>query len=152
MAFTAAASPFFLIVVRRWGVRVQHPGVQDLVWDYYNTNAQDTSAEPDAGGLAIDLARLLIRHQSHIGGELRSLPGREWKGDAWPRQDVNADWWAWRPVISFAWDDSETMNVLEARAVLQTLRWRARSHRFVGSRCIHLVDSQVVLGDRKSVV
>ena len=36
--------------------------------------------------------------------------------------------------------------MLEARALLQTLRWRARTQFFVGSRCIHLLDSQVCLG------
>ena len=36
--------------------------------------------------------------------------------------------------------------MLEARAFLHTLRWRARTQYFIGSRCIHLLDSQVVLG------
>ena len=95
----------------------------------------------------LDMARAVVAYQCHVGGELRSLPGREFSGNTWPRHGVPAqDWWKWATVISFPWLASESINMLEARAFLHSLRWRARTQYFIGSRCIHLLDSQVVLG------
>ena len=95
------------------------------------------------------MAKLLISYQSHVGGEIRSVPGKEFVSNTWPRQSVNSKWWKWKTVISFQWNDQESINMLEARALLQSLRWRSKSSYFVGSRVIHLLDSQVVLGALK---
>ena len=41
----------------------------------------------------------------------------------------------------------ESINVLEARAILAALKWRVGGfHKMVGSRFVHLVDSQVCMG------
>ena len=94
----------------------------------------------------LNMARALVGYQCHVGGEIRSIPGRQFEGDTWPRHGLPAEWWGWRTVLSFPWSEAESINMLEARALLQTLRWRAHTQFFVGSRCIHLLDSQVCLG------
>jgi len=93
-----------------------------------------------------DLVEMLMRYQTHVGGQIRCRPGREFFGMVWPRASVEANWWKWRTVISFPWDFSESINLLEAPALLNALRWRAHGTNFVNSRFIHLLDSQVVLG------
>ena len=60
-----------------------------------------------------------------------SLPGRLWR---------------WKVVSGWKWTgDPEHINTLEARAVLTTIRWRVLQKRQVNTRCLHLVDSLVVL-------
>ena len=46
--------------------------------------------------------------------------------------------WRWQ-------GDPEHINVLEARAVLTTVRWRVMQQKQLNVRCVHLVDSLVVL-------
>ena len=74
------------------------------------------------------------------------LPGPEFVGMVWPRQAVEANWWQWKTVISFPWDFNDNINILEARALLNTVRWKVQRTNFVNSRFLHLLDSQVVLG------
>lgn len=54
--------------------------------------------------------------------------------------------WRWRAVSGWKWKgDAEHINVLEARAVFTSVKWRILQHKQVNVRCIHLVDSLVVL-------
>ena len=62
------------------------------------------------------------------------------------RTGVPRSLWRWKPVSGWKWKgDPEHINVLEARAVFTTIKWRVLQHRQVNLRCIHLVDSLVVL-------
>ena len=62
------------------------------------------------------------------------------------RASIPAALWRWRIVSGWRWTGSpEHINVLEARAVLTTLRWRVEQLKQLDQRCVHLVDSQVVL-------
>ena len=52
----------------------------------------------------------------------------------------------WTTVAGWQWKgDPEHINVLEARAVLTSMRWRVAQKKQRDLRCIHLVDSLVVL-------
>ena len=78
---------------------------------------------------------LLLQHNTDLPVKhhrLRlSLPGRLWR---------------WRTVAGWKWSDSsEHINVLELRAVLTTIKWRTERLHQQDLRCIHLVDSLVVL-------
>ena len=62
------------------------------------------------------------------------------------RTGIPARLWRWATVAGWQWGgDVEHINVLEARAVLTTVKWRVFQRRQVNLRCIHLVDSLVVL-------
>lgn len=62
------------------------------------------------------------------------------------RSGVPAKLWRWTPVSGWKWKgDVEHINVLEARAVFTTLKWRVLQRKQLNVRCVHLVDSLVVL-------
>ena len=62
------------------------------------------------------------------------------------RASIPAKLWRWKVIAGWKWVGSpEHINVLEARAVLTTLKWRAEQRQQVDVRCVHLVDSLVVL-------
>ena len=120
---------------------------QELVDEYFSQPLLEMDLLPECRhSNELAMARALVAYQCHVGGELRSLPGRQPSSTMWPRAGIPSEWWKWSVILSFPWAEVESINMLEARAVLQTLRWRARSQYFVGSRCVHLVDSQVCLG------
>lgn len=52
----------------------------------------------------------------------------------------------WKTVAGWQWvGNAEHINVLEARAVLTTVKWRICQRKQLSVRCVHLVDSLVVL-------
>jgi len=130
-----------------WGYPVPLLRVQSMV-DAYFTKALPTADRylQERPSREVGLVEMLMRCQTHVGGQIRFRPGREFIGMVWPRVSVEAQWWKWRTVISFPWDYSESIRLLEARALLSALRWRAHGTNFVHSRFIHLLDSQVVRG------
>lgn len=61
------------------------------------------------------------------------------------RASIPGSLWRWKVVSGWRWTGSpEHINVLEARATLTTLRWRAEQLK-QETRFVHLVDSLVVL-------
>lgn len=62
------------------------------------------------------------------------------------RSSVPAKLWRWREVAAWAWKGApEHINQLELRAVLTTIKWLVTKQKRFGCRCVHLVDSMVVL-------
>ena len=62
------------------------------------------------------------------------------------RSGIPGKLWRWKPVAGWRWQgDPEHINVLEARAVFTTIKWRVMQQHQLNLRCIHLVDSLVVL-------
>ena len=133
--------------MRSWGYNVEKLVPQTMVLDYFGRPLVDTDALPEARHSREKvLASAIVAHQSHTGGDVRSIPGREFQGDTWPRMGIDPSWWTWKVVVSHPWDNEESINMLEARAVLQALKWRTRSTSSIAARVVHLADSQVTLG------
>ena len=142
-----------------WGYEVPKLDAQEMVDEYFLSFLEEEE-EKDIQPISPDLemAHLLICRQTHVGGQLRCVPGKPFNCKQWPRQSVTGAWWHWRTVVSYQWkhpvpvslpeQSEESINVLEARAILATLKWRANggSQKLVGSRFVHLVDSQVCMG------
>ena len=62
------------------------------------------------------------------------------------RASIPASLWRWRIISGWKWiGRKEHINVLEARATLTTLKWRAEQLQQQDLRFVHLVDSLVVL-------
>ena len=62
------------------------------------------------------------------------------------RMGIPSALWRWRTVAGWKWTgDPVHINVLEARAVLTTVKWRVCQKKQLSVRCVHLVDSLVVL-------
>ena len=63
----------------------------------------------------------------------------------YPRKAIAAALWSWQPVFKNLWKFADHINVLEAIAILQDLKWRARAAFRLGSRFLHLSDSFVAI-------
>ena len=87
----------------------------------------------------------LLRRQTHVGNDIRST-GIFGAPTRWPRSEINAAWWNWRPVADGPWQHSDHINALELRSDFLALRWRLRVAANVGTRALQLMDSQVSLG------
>lgn len=62
------------------------------------------------------------------------------------RARVPSKLWRWHSVAGWKWEGGQGINVLEAGgAVLTTLKWRVCQRKQINPRCVHLVDSLVVL-------
>ena len=62
------------------------------------------------------------------------------------RASIPAKLWRWRTISGWKWSGNpEHINVLELRAVFTTLKWRIEHLGQTDLRCVHLVDSLVVL-------
>ena len=62
-------------------------------------------------------------------------------------QGIDARMWRWKETLSCPWSyQNEHINVLEARALCLAIRWRSRQAQAHGTRFLHLIDSQVVMG------
>jgi hypothetical protein len=91
------------------------------------------------------LTEAFLRRVQYRGSDIRMDVGVMLNPEAVPRMPISARKWRWRAVKGWAWKDTEHINVLEARAILQTLKWRSRSLVSFHSRFVHLSDSQVSL-------
>ena len=62
------------------------------------------------------------------------------------RASLPSKLWRWKDVAGWKWTgDVEHINVLELRSVLTTVKWRVEQLKQQQARCVHLVDSLVVL-------
>jgi len=145
-----------------WGYKVPELDAQEMVDGYFLSFLEEEEEkqvfDPSKRSLdGLEMAHLLICRQTHVGGQLRCVPGKPFNCKQWPRQSVTGAWWHWKTVVSYQWMHSvpvnqptqseESINVLEARAILAALKWRAgRFSKMVGSRFVHLIDSQVCMG------
>ena len=104
----------------------------------WTTSTQDCSAvlvRKLCGLVSIKGEDILLQHHTDVPVRYHRL-----------RMSIPSKLWRWRTGSGWTWSDSsEHINVLELRAVLTTIKWRVeRLHQF-DLRCVHLVDSLVVL-------
>ena len=96
----------------------------------------------------VTLTNLFIGMACHKGADIRIVQGTGKEPARWPRESFSASFWHWHDILSFRWASRggpEHINVLEFRAALAVLRWRAKRPGFARSRFLHLMDSQVAL-------
>lgn len=95
---------------------------------------------------AVTLVRYYLGLLGTRGNEVKLLSGVLKHGGG-AAQSIDAGQWLWKETMSVLWDIlGEHINVLEARAYVLALRWRARTASEHGKRFLHLVDSMVTLG------
>ena len=107
----------------QWGLLRKLPSLEEL--DLANLRKDRDEGRPSS---ARRLARMYASYATHRGNEIRleAGPRRMLQKPSW--QQVDARQWTWQTVISCVWQiEGESMPSLEARAVLLTLQWRARS-------------------------
>ena len=108
------------------------------------------SRQPRLAGSAspeLRLVRAYFSYQDHRGGLILCESGQSRMRSRPLAEKFDAKQWTWKPVISCKWSlPGEHINALESRALLLTLRWRARSVARFSKRFLHLTDSKVALG------
>lgn len=95
--------------------------------------------------MAVAMVSAFIRRQEYRGSDVRLDVGTLYRADSFPRATVNLHRWLWHIAHAYRFEREEHINVLELRAILHCLEWRARRSGFGDCRCLHLSDSQVAL-------
>ena len=99
------------------------------------SNCSELLVKKICGLVSLKGEDILLQHQSDVPVRYHRL-----------RMSLPSRLWRWKTVSGWAWsDNSEHINVLELRAALTSIKWRIeRLHQF-DTKCLHLVDSLVVL-------
>ena len=126
----------------KWGLRDGPLSLQDMAaWD---APVQD-QASP--GDLELRLVNELMRRADARGSDVKLTTGEMMKPSRISRLAVQSGWWRWKTAFGFAWKhDGGHINLLEMLAALSELKRRTRQLAGIGSRYLHLLDSQVALG------
>ena len=99
-------------------------------------------ADPDP---ELALVRYYLSRQSIRTGEVRALSEQAMCKVVVPKA-IDPDEWKWRRAIATEWRfKGEHINVSELRAYLLSLRWRLKRSHHLGTRFLHLLDSNVSL-------
>lgn len=87
--------------------------------------------------------QFLFRHRD--SGDVRLDLGIVFRPDSAPRTSIDPSRWIWTVAHAWPYRQEEHINILELRAILHTLEWRARGAGFQKVRFLHLADSQICL-------
>ena len=108
-----------------------------------STNLHTTAAQ---GHPSVRLVKSFLRRAEQKGTDVRLDTGEAMSPDVWPRRPIHPSRWKWKNACVMKWKHSETITVLETRAVLTTLRWRLRRGHMIRNRFLHLIDNQAAIG------
>ena len=95
--------------------------------------------------LNVRLIHQYLRRMEFRGSDVRLELEVVYRPDAVVRTTVDPGRWVWKTAQSCRWRRNEHINLLELRAILRSLEWRARSASFHSCRFLHLSDSQICL-------
>ena len=117
-------------------------------WSLLSPPAETTTL-PDVHWRGWSLEERLVvdhlRSVDHRGSDVRLDAGTLMSPSSWPRRSLRPHLWRWQTKFAWSWTSvHEHINLLEARATLNAIRWRLRSRIGIGKKHLHLVDSQVV--------
>ena len=107
--------------------------------------------QPDLDEVAVHqvlMSRLVhhfLRKVEYRGSDIRVDTSLIFKPGSIPRTSVNPDKWVWKECRAFRWRRSEHINLLELRAAVHAIQWRARRGRFHSFRTMLLIDNQSIL-------
>ncbi len=95
--------------------------------------------------LSQQMVHHFLRRAEYRGSDVRLDVGLIYKPDAAPRTSVDPTRWVWTVGDAYPFKSPEHINILELRAILHALQWRARSSLTHSKRFLHLSDSQICL-------
>ena len=104
-----------------------------------------TRGRAKAQTLNVRLIHQYLRRMEFRGSDVRLDLQVVYRPDAVLRTSVSPNRWIWKVGQAYKWQRAEHINLLELRAILRTLQWRARSAAFHSCRFLHLSDSQICL-------
>ena len=87
-----------------------------------------------------------LRVADRCGSDVRLDIQVPYRPKAWPRSGIRSRLWHWKVVMGYPWKASldSHINLYELLALSHSIKWRLRNCNNIGSRVLHLVDSQVV--------
>jgi hypothetical protein len=91
------------------------------------------------------IAQRLLRRVDGRGSDVRVDTQEVFRMNAWPRSTVRMTRWRWKRLTAVRFKYSQHINVLELRMYLYMARWRGRHSRYMNTRWLHFLDSQVSL-------
>ena len=106
--------------------------------------------QPDLDEVAVHqvlMSRLVhhfLRKVEYRGSDIRVDTSLIFKPGSIPRTSINPDKWVWKECRAFRWRRSEHINLLELRAAVHSIQWRARRGRFHSFRTMLLIDNQSI--------
>eukprot|EP00435_Cladocopium_sp_Y103_P029073 s976_g7.t1 len=106
-----------------------------MTWSTSTAPCSDLLVQKICGLVSLKGEDVLLQHHTDVPVRYHRL-----------RMSLPAKLWRWRTVSGWRWKDtSEHINVLELRAVLTAIKWRVERLGQTDLRCLHMVDSLVVL-------
>ena len=126
-----------------------HPTLERLEDDEdllcLETAQKDLDEEAVHQKLMGSLVHNFIRKVEFRGSDVRMDTNTIFKPSGIPRSSIDPSKWVWRECRAFRWRHSEHINLLEFKAALHAIQWRARRGRFHSFRTMLLIDNQSVL-------
>ena len=107
---------------------------------------EDPRQATDGRSSAMLVVSELFRSIDGRGTDCRLDLGSAHRSKVWPREAIHPGRWRWRVSQEYGWKVSGHINELELEAVVLAVKRRMRQRRAVGTRFLHLTDSQVVAG------
>ena len=92
-----------------------------------------------------ELNQILLSKTNHTGSDVRVTTGEVLNPKAVVRQSIEAKWWDWRNLFCFKWKQSEHINILELRIILQGLRYYITHLHVSHRRIFHVTDSYICM-------
>ena len=112
---------------------------------YWIRPEEDWPEGEDMKSMTQRIVHHYLRRMEFRGSDVRLDLGMFYRPDVAPRTSIDPSRWSWSVAHSYPFRQAEHINVLELRAILHTLEWRARTATFHSCRFLHLSDSQVCL-------
>ena len=126
-----------------------HPTLEKLENDEalfcLEASQKDLDEEAVHQRLMGSLVHNFIRKVEFRGSDVRMNTDTIFKPSGIPRSSIDPSKWVWRECRAFRWRHSEHINLLEFKAALHAIQWRARRGRFHSFRTMLLIDNQSVL-------
>ena len=113
--------------------------------DWIKSSGQSSLTSGQVDDLGLRVVYQYLRRMEYRGSDVRLDLQVLYRPDAVVRSTIDPRRWIWTVACAYPWKRSEHINVLELRAILQCLEWRARSAAFHSCRFLHLSDSQICL-------
>ncbi len=112
---------------------------------YWIRPEEDWPEGEDMKSMTQRIVHHYLKRMEFRGSDVRLDLGMFYRPDVAPRTSIDPSRWSWSVAHSYPFRQAEHINVLELRAILHTLEWRARTATFHSCRFLHLSDSQVCL-------
>eukprot|EP00435_Cladocopium_sp_Y103_P040942 s793_g11.t1 len=105
----------------------------------------DLNEEVEHKMLMSRLVSLFLRKVEIRGSDIRLDSDVLFRPSACPRSSISPDKWEWKHCRAFKWAKVAHINLLELKALIHAVQWRARRQRYHSFRTMILIDNQSIV-------